>query len=227
MEVAVEEALDEVERRVRACGQCRQPGHDRRNCPQNVDQQDGRRNEANRGRGGRGRGRGRGTPPHIEIEQPGLIVDPELNIEDVNEGNEEDLDPVDQGGDGDEEVPLDLNGNPIFDANNLVWTEVSMEEIGQCPIDPVTGKYDSDHGKPHFNGPFIKGRHREEVLSQFNLQNELDYWLLYHPENPVLSNFVQWTNAYGRKFVRGWIIGQRNYDIKQQYLESLFILLLG
>ena len=61
MQVIAEEAINFIYRRVWLGGLCQQPGHDRRYCPQNPNDESGRRIQANRGRGRGGRGRGRGS----------------------------------------------------------------------------------------------------------------------------------------------------------------------
>jgi hypothetical protein len=100
---------------------------------------------------------------------------------------------------------LDANGLPLFDPNNLVWTEVPPEELGDCPFIPGTQMYDYTYRKPPFQGPFANGRHNDHFLQAYEpLQSELSYWKIFFPEDPVINNWVQWTNVYGRIYVGGY-----------------------
>jgi hypothetical protein len=132
--------------------------------------------------------------------------DRDADVEDIPEVIEDD---------GDDEVAGNRQGFPY----DVVW-----EESPALDVEP---------GEPFVEmPPFDNRRHREDLKGHYNRAfvgsfepvNELDYFQIFFTKEKM-QKFVDNTNIYGRKFVKGWRQGNRVRDTTMNEMMAFFAII--
>jgi hypothetical protein len=139
----------------------------------------------------------------IGLEAIDIIGGVEPQVDDIPE------DPVELDRSDDE---IDIN---LGDYEHLEWHEIDVQEL------PEGVEY-MDYERPQFNGDHVDGVHNAGNLIGIQLEDESDFMNLFI-DDVVVNNFVENTNKFGRRYVKGWVKRGRTVgDTCVEEMRALF-----